>query len=376
MADIRIDTLRGFTLPASVPYRRDPVVPEAFQTDKYRQDYDDRTLFYDCCTLDQSGQILLTAPPLSGLWPLVRRALRIDGKPVGWMRQRRSGRSAQVLLRARAGASVGLEIDGQTYPLAPRPSLASMFSGLNCAVTVNKNNDLNWIRDWVRYHISAHGLEGVVIFDNGSTAYDPSAIAEVLDPLPGLKSAAILSAPYHWGGNVDGPTGMVRYKFLQTALINLARRSEVSQARAVIGMDIDELVLGPNGASVFDAAESRWLSYVKLGGQWVFPEAANGAPTGQSDHVYRPEPARPCKPKWCARPDSLLSRLGWNVHNVGAEQGRRVKADRQFSLIHCSACSTGWKPASRRYSPPAAVVQDPALVRLMARHLPKLADDA
>lgn len=369
MAEITIDSLRGWVLPEALPYRRNPAVPASFQTETYRKFFDDRTLFYDCTYLDHSQSYLFSAPQFRGLWPVFRKALRVNGKPVRWLWQRQSGRSAQVMVKAPA-TEISLEIDGQSYPLEFRTSLAHHFDGLNCAVTINKNNDLRWIREWVKYHISAHGLQGVVIFDNNSSAYGCEDIADVLRPIEGLRHAAILSAPYDWGGKVLGPKGFVRYKFLQTALINLVRRGCLSKARAVLNTDIDELVLSQNNLSVFDDAAARRFSYVRIAGQWVFPETADHAPAVQSQHVWRDEPPRRCQSKWCANPRALLSRIGWNVHNVGAQQGRRVPDSTEFSLMHCSTSTTGWKPESKRFDFPESLVKDPALVRQMATHLP------
>jgi hypothetical protein len=223
----------------------------------------------------------------------------------------------------------------------------------------------------LRFHVSAHGLDAVLIFDNGSTAYAPEELARAMAAVSGVAVAGVISAPFLYGGPIELPGRRVRLHFLQPALLNLARVEALSRARAVLGCDIDELVAPLAGVSVFDAAAARRLGYVRLAGQWVFPGPGAEAPAPHAAHRHRQEPPAVCGTKWAVRPGSLLARLaGWRVHNVAGALGNAVSVDPRFELRHCAGATTGWKPDSRRWRAWQAAVEDPALGAVLDRHLP------
>ena len=59
----------------------------------------------------------------------------------------------------------------------PQPQF---FAGLNTVVVMNKNNNLRWISDFLRFHIHHHRLEGMVMMDNDSTSYDLKELEDVI----------------------------------------------------------------------------------------------------------------------------------------------------------------------------------------------------
>ncbi|MFV0244025.1 MAG: hypothetical protein ACK5IB_03250 [Qingshengfaniella sp.] len=350
----------GLTLPEGHPLARDSLVPAALQDGWFRSVYDGRTLFYDCVHQPDPGGYLFTAPAFRNLWPLFRHGLRLNGRPVRGVRRRSSGRCDQVFVPALAPGELALDLGGTLQAITPRQSCAGLFAGKNALMAINKNNDLEWIAEWARYHARVHGANGALIFDNGSTQYPPEALAETLDRTGLLDSVAVVSVPFPYGAKLIAGSTSYHLQFLQTAVINLGRRDFLHRARAVLSCDIDEMVLAPEGGSVFDAAVAAVPGGIRIPGTWVFPESAEAIPCAQHHHRFSADPPRPCQPKWCARPDGILSRWGgWNVHAIGGGLRRFMPLSTRFRLAHCVGTTTSWKPRSKRFNFPETLAPLP-----------------
>ncbi len=356
MTFIHVETLRGLRLPDASPHRREHVLPPQRRDADYLARYDDRTLFYDAVALD-ARRVLVTAPVPYNLQPLLEGGFRWDGKPARRPGIWQNARTEQLLLR-RTGDRLEFDLDGSAIPVHVRASVAHRFAGLNALVVVNKDNDLDWIRGWLGYYIRAHGLQALVVYDNGSVRYAPEELAAAAAET-GLEAVAVYSAPFPYGPPVkDGPAGR-NGRLLQTSLLNLARRDVLSGARAVLNVDVDEIVHVQDGASVFDMAAAKRFGFVKVHGSWVYPAEGSELPAPHKAHIRRGVPDHRCNQKWCTRPGSLLSRLGWTPHRVGERFVRLQKASDAAWLYHCKATSTGWK--KKRFDLPKDIMVSPEL---------------
>ena len=364
--DVSVIPLAGWRLPETAALRRDFTRPPERQSDYYLQAYDARTVIYDVVYLPRPGGYLFTAPRFLNLWRPFRDGLRRDGMPVRGLRRVTWLRCEQVFLPGPEGA-LTLEIAGQTAVLTPRAGLMDRFRGLDALVAVSKNNHLDWICNWARFHARDHGTRALALFDNGSTDYTLDDLATAIREGSGLERAVIYSAPYPYGPADKSGRFDVSPRFFQSAMLNLARRDVLDPCRSVLSIDIDELVTGPGGASVHDRAARHPLGMVTIGGSWVFPHAETDGPAPQSAHLWRADPDRKCNRKWCMTPRGAMSRVfGWSVHQIGGILQNLFTMQGAFRLIHCRACSTGWK--KNRFRFPDRMVKDPALAALMTRH--------
>ncbi|MGB0660268.1 MAG: hypothetical protein ACPGNV_08805 [Mangrovicoccus sp.] len=361
-----IDTT-ALLLPKDGPLRRDYTRPAARRSDYYLQTYDAHTVVYDCVYLPVERGYLITAPRFLNLWRPFRQSLELDGQPVAKVWRRTWLRCEQVFIPAREGAELSTELAGIRYPLPARPSQAARFAGMNVQVAVSKNNHLSWIRDWAQYHQREHGLEGVVVFDNGSTDYSAEDLRATLTEVDGLKAGLVISAPFPYGPADKSGRFDVSPRFFQSAMLNLARRDALSQARAVLSIDIDEMVLPVLGDTVFDAAARHPLGMITLAGNWAYPSADTEGPAPQSAHIYRADPDRKCNRKWAMAPQGFMARVfGWAVHQVGGILQNLFTTQSRFRFIHCRACSTGWKRG--RFKWPKPLVRSDQVARLMAKN--------
>ncbi|WP_138468695.1 hypothetical protein [Poseidonocella sp. HB161398] len=361
-------SLAGAVLPEKSELRRQHVRKPPRQSEHYLERYDRRTLFYDCVYHKAEGRYLFTAPRFLNLWPEFRDRLRLDGEPVRGLSRHWSGKYEQVAIEAPRG-TVSLDWPGG-WRIAPRPDISDRFAGLNAVVTMNRDNEIGWIRDWLGHLVRSHGLEAAVIYDNGSTAYAPETLAAEIAAVPGLKATAVLKADYPYGPRDSGKGFEVRPKFLQPALLNLARTDVLRSARAVLNADIDEIVLRRGKATVFDAACRSLLGAVHLPGSWAYPGEDDPAPCGHRFHVWQPAAPKRSNPKWCARPRGPISRAGWFVHHVGGELFRLLPPRRDLAFIHCRGTSTGWKGTGTRFAMPEGLARNPELEALMQAEFP------
>ncbi|MEL6678106.1 MAG: hypothetical protein AAFQ51_05320 [Pseudomonadota bacterium] len=242
------------------------------------------------------------------------------------------------------------------------------FRGLKAGVTLSRNNDLAWIRDWVRFHVRQHGLEAMLFFDNGSDLYGLEDIEDVLAGVRGLKTFRVVSAPHPFGPMGRKPHAF-RSNFLQPALLNLARIRFLSRAKAVLQADIDELFVPKNDQTVFDAALASPFGYALFDGSWRYAPRIAGDRPRHADHVFHdPQSARP-ETKYCIRPKSLFGHIHWEVHGVVKGFMKKRFIHPGIRYLHCAQISTNWK-AVRGIPHPERLERDPMAEALMAEMFP------
>lgn len=318
-------------------HRRAAPLPEGARGPAFDAAFDATTLWYDAVTLGR--RLHLVCPKLANLAPLLAH-LRVDGdKP----RLRRKSHRRHDIVTTRAGA-LSLALGGHHWQTTPSPDQRHLFQGLRASLHISKNNDLDWIRDWARFHISAHGLEAMLVMDNGSDAYAPEQILDALQGL-GLRRAVVLKVPQPYGPpRTKAHPGTAKY--LQPAMLNLARLRFLRKARAVLNADLDELVWSRAG-SVFDAALADPLGLVSFAGVWRQPPPRTAPPFLHAQHVHERKGHWPCPTKYCIRPGGPLGRLGWDVHRpeTWLPVGLRPRAD--MGYWHCRGITTDWKGYGR-----------------------------
>lgn len=101
---------------------------------------------------------------------LLRAEIRLNGAPARGGQIRRFERYDVVEIPGPAASRLALAVDGCRAEVAVSPLERGTFAALNCLFTLSRNNDLRWIRNWVRFHVREHGAEAVLLFDNSSTA--------------------------------------------------------------------------------------------------------------------------------------------------------------------------------------------------------------
>lgn len=341
--NFQIIELQGVCLPDDATLKRKHVRPEDRWTQHYLDRYDRTTLIYDCFYHEEKRCFVLTAPRFLNLWSFFKQNLYVDGKPNGHRIKRQTWqRCEQVELYAPAHSKLAIKSADINLDIPVRQSQQSIFSDKNVALAISQNNDISWIEDWVRFHINAHGMEGVCIIDNASTDYSAELLLSTLQQIDGLKSAVILKAPFPYGPANASKKLEISPRFLQTSMFNLVKRDLFNSARAVLSVDIDELVIPNSEVSVFDAAVSTKVGAISFRELKVYPNEDEEKAYPQRSHRWVKSGQKPGNTKWCVSGKGFINRFGWAVHRFGGGFFLLTETA-AFTYIHCHATSTSWK---------------------------------
>ncbi|WP_425038948.1 hypothetical protein [Primorskyibacter sp. S187A] len=332
----------SLTLPPSL--WRESALAEKYRPEGYLDAFDHDTLWYDA--IARPDGLFLICPKLNNLLPAMRKVrFRADGVPLGLRRIRRYKRHDVVELSppVRPAQVLTVYLEGWRGESAVSAAQPERFAGKNTMFYVSQNNDLSWLVDHALFHKRLHGAEALIVMDNDSTAYGVDDIEAALAPT-GLD-LLVLPAPFRYG-----PVGLPPFrrleKFMQTALFNVLRLRYLSQARAILSVDVDELVL-TDGPSIFDAVQESRLGFIQIAGQWHLPTPGATGPFTHADHGQTANPPKPCPPKWCLRPDGLIGNWSWDIHGLERAQLLHRRTHPAFRFAHCRGVTTGWKNLNR-----------------------------
>ncbi|WP_323767477.1 hypothetical protein [Marinovum sp.] len=334
---------------------RASVLAETYRPEGYLEALDRETLWYDA--IWSEGRLSLVCPPLNNFRSALRKAVfRGDDRPLKFRRLRRYARHEVAELDAPVcPGEVSVLMQGWTGTSRVSRAAHEEFAGLNTAFVMSKDNPIDWLVTHARYHREAHGLEALIVMDNGSTEYTLADLSAALETV-GLRRLEVLSVPFKYG-----PVGLKPYrrteKYLQTALFNALRLRFLGQARAVLNCDVDELVV-TRGESVFDAACASRLGFVQVAGHWVYPAPGAEGPFSHLDHSHTAQPPKPCPPKWCLVPSGRLGGFSWDVHGMERLPFLRRRTHGDLAFLHCRSLTTGWK-SLKRDEVPEDTVPDP-----------------
>ncbi len=360
--------LSSVALPPALGLRRDLPPRTVVKSEAFWDYYDSETLLYDA-TIAADGTVSLYAPKLLNLRPLLDTALAALAPQLETAPSYTLGRHHdRIRFRLRdPSPALALQLGEERVELPLNTLRPEQFRGLDVIYTMNRNNDLDWVRDWMRWYRNAHGATGAIVTDNGSTAYGPGDLLEAMAGVPGYRAVGVLLAPLPYGPRAPHCTNQSKAKFLQASLINLVRDRFLSEARVMLNADTDELVVGRGGASVFDAIARSPFGFMTFGGRWRHARVMG--PVRHADHVYlRPDDA-PCPTKYGLRPQSFIGQRFLQVHSVANIDRNLFRSRRRFHYLHCRQVSTSWK-YDRRLEGDKALVHDPEAEALFARCLP------
>ena len=306
--------------------------------------YDNDTLIYDCVALQNRGLVRLFMPKLLNFKDTMLSAqILIDGIPAKRRRFTENLKFDILDFHSNTSAKeIAINTRCTKISVAINPSNPSRYAGRNVLYTQVKNDDLKWIYDWGVAHQRNHGVDSILVTNNGSNAYSSEDLRQTLAQIPGLSVADVLEVPQSHGARPTTCNGAGATKFLQPALLNLVRDRFFHDARAVLLCDIDELVQSPARQSIFDATVGSTLKYKTFYGVWRYAQN-EGSSISHSDHVLARGTDKKCASKYCVVPQSLLGRMTWGVHSLEKINRHIFRPFNSFSFIHCRQISTSWK---------------------------------
>jgi hypothetical protein len=328
---------------------------EVPRPESFLSQYERRVLFYDVFWHADGKRVLMVGPPPVDLASQYE-AMTCVAQPSGTAVPIRAHRSERTELREvtpPAGSThLTLTIGGQSQTVPIGPSHADFFAGSRMLFTLSQNNRLDWIADWARFHVVHQNTDGVVVFDNGSTAYMIADLEAALAGVEGLKRAAVVSMPRSYGRKDEAaPNGPYWAQFLKAASMLITFRRFGQKAYGLLNCDVDELAVNLGKRNIYDVAARSRSGTTYYPGSWIapVPEAGSAAPYRHRD--FRRVEADRSKGmgsthKWVLAPQRRwLERL--NIHPYPHVLENRVFATRHKPkdafIAHFRAVSTSWK---------------------------------
>lgn len=323
--------------------------PRALSTEEaivYRDTYDFDTLVYDVFFDSDAMRLILLCPKLFNLIEVFQHAVVfLDGVLVKFKLIANSRYDILTCDVPFVPSELSIDYKGARHTCVVGLVEDRFVKGCNVLVTLSKNNALQWIYDWANHHATFQGADAVLFIDNGSTEYRIDEVASLLSSVPGIRRVGTVSAPFRFGpaGRLAG-RGSARARFLQPAMLNLARLRFSRLARAVLVVDVDELVYSRSGRSIFDVTAASACKYVPFRGRWVdAPSEIAPHVVRHSDHsIYRSDLPR-CPSKYCVVPASFLGRRSWSVHMLEGDIFKSFFASFDFFYLHMMRVTDGWK---------------------------------
>ncbi len=320
--------------------------PAHQQPGDYADKFDDETLFYDVFKSPDGSMAVCVGPPLLNLKSALAEQQSFF---------KASGLNAPNLLVEldrcmefwidieTMGALDALTLEGQGYELSLEigANFSAWFSGKRVLMTKSKDNELQWIYDWALFHVIHHGADAVLLHDNGSTKYLREQLLETLASVPGVQVAVVVAWDFPYGPT-GGAANIWDSDFCQYGMLQHARWRFLAEAQSVLNCDIDELVLGQGGSSVFALCEQSLEGYLTFGGRWIHcHDEGYGRPLTHRDHKYLHAGEARCPQKWATVPSRTPEDCQWRVHDIsGMTQPTSIEG---FCYRHFRQVNTSWK---------------------------------
>lgn len=349
-------------------FKREAKRPLELRQVDFEEKFDSDSLFFS--VYRENDGVRLDGPPLWNLLEIVKGASWwADGMEVESGRVRLSDRGHAQDSRVEVEASaLHLNFDGEAHDINVGPSYLDIFEGRRAIYTKSKNNDLRWIREWAAFYHAIHGVDSVLLYDNGSDAYSARDVLEALKAVPGIEVAVVVSWPFKFGPQA-GEFGAFDSDFFEYVVGSNAQHRFLGKAASVTHCDIDELVITCDGRPIHEHLEESKEGYMRYPGRLISghlrePASEAGGFSFENFGYYDPE-KEVATLKWSCIPGRLDPSVQWRTHAIN---GIHVEVSSKVLHRHFHAVSTGWKfPRGQQVEavPDGYVVDDDLLAAMV-----------
>ena len=345
-------------LPDFTDARRESTRHPVFRDKHFDHEFDSTTLFYDTVQVNDT-QAAIFAPPFLNLKNQLAATSFIVETIQCAARTRHLDRHAQIWIDvARPCDIIQASSAMGDFALSVSQNEVDRFRDCRVIFTMSKDNPIEWILDWVKFNRDIHGADAVLIYDNGSSAYDAVTLSSALASVPGLRCSAVVEWPFKYGP--QGNNGYWDSDFCQLGAWEHARWRFLQDARSVMNSDIDELVLSGTGQSVFEAAEQSSTGIVRYCGRWIigtsdgFQEQTGNAiprhfhfsvlmpPKYQRSRWLTRRDANICPAKWTVVPSRCPRYSQWHIHLIRWWWASYTR-NKRFCFRHFREIGSNWK---------------------------------
>lgn len=353
---------RSILLTETDTVRRDSARPLKLQDESYLEKYDDTTIFYS--VIAGESELIAIGPPLLNLRnSVVDGRATIDGQVASETVSLRLERAQVTRFRFPndivSSATFGLQLAGESAvkEVVPARTSHDIYRGKKVLMTLQKDEEIEWIIDWATYYNRVHGCDSVLLYDNGSTKYTVHEVRTRLSAITGIDTVVVVDWPFKYGpqgGPWVGNDAAWDSDFCQIGALQDARYRFLGECDGFINVDVDELIVSVGGADLFEALAKSEVGAIGFGGQWV-ANAPDGLVAGAKPrhfNFFRVQGnGKPCNPKWAGVPSRWPAEAHPTAHYV-----RNVPMEQtpDLYLAHFQGVNSAWKNKARQI-----MVEDP-----------------
>lgn len=367
-ANIYIVKPNFLEIPQEYDIKRVPSRAKEFLDDNYFKKYDDKTIFYDVFTVDR--KVFLIGPPLLNLIsilddctifsPCNKEGVKVkvhteqrDRSQLSWINipddVRHVSRicfNLSSLLDTTKDCILSLSLENEI-------NFNEILKDSRALMTLQLNNALIWIQDWVAFYNKIHRVDTVIIYDNGSSDYETQEIADVISTIKNIKNICIVQWNFKYGpqGKPWGTDAPWDSDFCQIGALQDARLRFLGNSAGMINADIDELFYPTEtDVDIFQVLESSNLSTLNVEGFNIEKNIVNRT-EGEVDslprfyHFWEKKRAavRGVR-KWITKPSRWTHNMNPTAHYIHNAPYFLVNS---FSIGHYYSINTGWKVVDR-----------------------------
>lgn len=336
-----IDNLNITKYPTEWNIKRNPVRPTELRLNNFDKLYDWDNLWIDAIQVNEK-LILLIGPPLYDTTEFIRNNKFQFVNDAGTILNHEFYERDRVCITSVNATSwvdkIWLTNGLYTTQINIIP-ISSEFNNKKVIVTPSKNHPIEWLRQWIDYHVSL-GFDGFLIYDNNTDTYTSEHLYNELSrPDIVLKVVKYYVPVGPMGGSVEGmdPNFMLPWDsdFASYVLYEHAKWRYLHSCSLVSNAHTDELLIF-NGNSIANLANDANVNSVWIiHGKWVQPiNSKSGLPANQTpinerkfqDYYHTLEnegTGITGGMKWILNPKKNLS-YQWAIHSV---YGPRVFTD-------------------------------------------------
>lgn len=302
--------LSSWTASLNGPLIRQPLRPKHLEQDFFDDVFDYTTIFFDLFETAE-GTTVAISPLEDDLTEIIEqtqfflggtdKSLSLCKSEMGRINFYTFSPSSSFIMGQNALGSVAL---------SRQPNLCYLFENKNVVFTMQKDNELKWLIDWVSFYRERHQADAFLIYDNASSKYDTSTIHETMRSVFPDVTLWVVDWPFKYGA----PAGDGKWdsSWSQRAALNHARLRFLQKANFVLNVDIDEYVWTSNNRPIFSYMEGRY-DYARIQGVKVSSKLFSKKVPSIRD-VHKIEALKnPCK--WICNPKVLGDNF-WSPHHI------------------------------------------------------------
>lgn len=348
-----IDPVTTVKFPTTWPIKREPARPSELRIDycggmKFNDNFDWDNLWYDCVQLNENQTILIGAPIYGAKdWFKDNAGFGDSDNNLLNYQFYELDRVGYTVVQTHKLDSHIVMLSKDTDPIAIKVNVNDgYFNGHKVMVTLQRDNPIEWIEQWMDYHYRVHGIDGFLIYDNSSSSYTVGELDHRLSR--DYLKLKIVPWPYPYGpqGSDHAPWDS---DYGQYCMLEHAKYRYLSHASMVLNNDIDELIVtkGPTLEQIreqLDQGQQHCLYYL---GKWIEP---HDVPNNKGAYEI-PFSARRFRDyccmdsnnkrgignKWMLVPKHCMQ-YQWRVHQISGPAGQST----DLYYAHYLAMNTNW----------------------------------